>query len=180
MPRNRKCKQPRRQFPRQHHRRRCRHSFKRRNGRSWTATGRRVCPGRLEKMAPVDPARCSSRAGRQLIVEAWISLEVGEIDGVARQVEAMAGQRGGWVESADIVGEAGYRTASINVRVPAERFNDAMQTLRGLGRVNRRGGVVHGRYGPTDRQRSADDGVENAGRAADRAAGERGDGGGRN
>lgn len=79
------------------------------------------------------------QSGRQLIVEAWVSLEVGEIDGVVRQVEAIAGQRGGWVESADIVGEAGYRTATINVRVPADRFNDAMQTLRGLGRVTDEG-----------------------------------------
>lgn len=79
------------------------------------------------------------QSGRQLIVEAWVSLEVGEIDGVVRQVEAIAGQRGGWVESADIVGEAGYRTATINVRVPSDRFNDAMQTLRGLGRVTDEG-----------------------------------------
>lgn len=79
------------------------------------------------------------QSGRQLIVEAWISLEVGEIDGMVRQVEAIAGQRGGWVESADIVGEAGYRTANINVRVPAGRFDDAMQTLRGLGRVTDEG-----------------------------------------
>ena len=80
-----------------------------------------------------------AQSGRQLIVEAWVSLEVNEIDGVVRQVETVAGQRGGWVESADIVGEAGYRTANINVRVPAERFEDAMQTLRGLGRVTDEG-----------------------------------------
>ena len=80
-----------------------------------------------------------AQRGRQLIVEAWLSLEVNEIDSVVRQVEAVAGQRGGWVESADIVGEAGYRTANINVRVPAERFDDAMQTLRALGRVTDEG-----------------------------------------
>ena len=79
------------------------------------------------------------QSGRQLIVEAWLSLEVNEIDSVVRQVETVAGQRGGWVESADIVGEAGYRTANINVRVPAERFDDAMQTLRALGRVTDEG-----------------------------------------
>ena len=86
-----------------------------------------------------DTSSLQQQSGRQLIVEAWVSLEVGEIDGVVRQVEAIAGQRGGWVESADIVGEAGYRTATINVRVPADRFGDAMQTLRGLGRVTDEG-----------------------------------------
>ena len=79
------------------------------------------------------------QSGRQLIVEAWISLEVNEIDSVVRQVETVVGQRGGWVESADIVGEAGYRTANISVRVPADRFDDAMQTLRALGRVTDEG-----------------------------------------
>lgn len=99
--------------------------------------------GTLLALAGSDDSRDTSslqqQSGRQLIVEAWISLEVGEIDGMARQVETIATQRGGWVESADIVGEAGYRTATINVRVPAERFNDAMQTLRGLGRVTDEG-----------------------------------------
>lgn len=80
-----------------------------------------------------------AQSGRQLIVEAWMSLEVNEIDSMVRQVETVVGQRGGWVESADIVGEAGYRTANINVRVPADRFDDAMQTLRSLGRVTDEG-----------------------------------------
>ena len=96
-------------------------------------------PGPAGKDGSSESSSLQQQSGRQLIVEAWISLEVGEIDGVVRQVEAIAGQRGGWVESADIVGEAGYRTATINVRVPAERFNDAMQTLRGLGRVTDEG-----------------------------------------
>ncbi|MXZ92855.1 MAG: DUF4349 domain-containing protein [Chloroflexi bacterium] len=80
-----------------------------------------------------------AQSGRQLIVEAWVSLEVNDIDSVARQVETLAAQRGGWVESSDIVGEGGYRTASIGIRVPAERFNNAMDTLRGLGRVTDEG-----------------------------------------
>ena len=80
-----------------------------------------------------------AQSGRQLIVEAWVSLEVDDIDSVARQVETLAAQRGGWVESSDIVGEGGYRTASIGIRVPAERFNNAMDTLRGLGRVTDEG-----------------------------------------
>ena len=79
------------------------------------------------------------QSGRQLIVEGWIGLEVDEIDAVVRQVETVATQRGGWVESTDILGEAGYRTASINVRIPAERFDNAMETLRGLGRVSDEG-----------------------------------------
>ena len=80
-----------------------------------------------------------AQSGRQLIVEAWVSLEVADIDSVTRQVETLASQRGGWVESSNLVGEGGYRTASIGIRVPAERFNNAMDTLRGLGRVTDEG-----------------------------------------
>ena len=101
--------------------------------------GQKSLLGLADSDDSMDTSSLQQQSGRQLIVEAWISLEVGEIDGVVRQVEAMAGQRGGWVESADIVGEAGYRTATINVRVPADRFDDAMQTLRGLGRVTDEG-----------------------------------------
>lgn len=101
--------------------------------------GPRGAPGPAGKDGSSGSSSLQQQSGRQLIVEAWISLEVGEIDGVVRQVEAIAGQRGGWVESADIVGESGYRTATINVRVPSDRFDDAMQTLRGLGRVTDEG-----------------------------------------
>ena len=79
------------------------------------------------------------QTGRQLIVEAWVSLEVNEIDATVRQVEALADQRGGWVESAEIFGEAGHRSASLRVRVPADRLDNAMDALRGLGRVTDEG-----------------------------------------
>ena len=103
------------------------------------ASGPAGAPGPGGNDGAGESSSLQQQSGRQLIVEAWVSLEVGEIDSMVRQVEAVAGQRGGWVESADIVGEAGYRTANINVRVPAERFDDAMQTLRGLGRVTDEG-----------------------------------------
>lgn len=84
-------------------------------------------------------AQTNPQTGRQLIVEAWISLQVDAIDPLARQVEALAAQRGGWVESADILGEGGYRSAAIHIRVPAERFNNAMEALRALGVVTDEG-----------------------------------------
>ena len=106
---------------------------------SQSAAGPPGVPGPAGSDGASESSSLQQQSGRQLIVEAWVSLEVNEIDGVVRQVETVAGQRGGWVESADIVGEAGYRTANINVRVPAERFDDAMQTLRALGRVTDEG-----------------------------------------
>lgn len=89
-----------------------------------------------------NPGESSSfqlQAGRQLIVEGWISLEVDDVDGSVRQVEALAAQRDGWVESADIFGEAGYRRASVNIRVPSDLFDNALETLRNMGRVTDEG-----------------------------------------
>ena len=79
------------------------------------------------------------QSGRQLIVEAWITLEVADVDPVARQVETLAAQRGGWVESAEIFGEGGYRSASIRIRVPADNFDKVMASFRALGRVTDEG-----------------------------------------
>ena len=76
-----------------------------------------------------------AQSGRQLIVEGRLRLEVDDIDGAVRQLETLAGQLGGWVESAEVAGDGGFRSAFVNVRVPADRFDDAMQTLRGLGHV---------------------------------------------
>ena len=100
----------------------------------------------VERMAdmvagpPGSPAsQPQPQAARQLIVEARISLEVADIDPAVRQVEALAIQRGGWVESAEIFGEGGYRSASVNIRVQADRFDNTMDALRGLGRVTDEG-----------------------------------------
>ena len=89
--------------------------------------------------ASVEMASPQPQAGRQLIVEAWISLEVDAIDPAVRQVELLAAQREGWVESAEIYGEGGYRSASVNLRVPAGRFDNTMDALRGLGRATDEG-----------------------------------------
>ena len=80
-----------------------------------------------------------NQSARQLIVESWIGLEVDNIDAAVRHVETIAAQRGGWVESAEIYGEAGYRSASVQLRVPADRSDNVLDTLRGLGRVTDEG-----------------------------------------
>ena len=80
-----------------------------------------------------------NQSARQLIVESWIGLEVDNIDAAVRHIETIAAQRGGWVESAEIYGEAGYRSASVQLRVPADRLDNVLDTLRGLGRVTDEG-----------------------------------------
>ena len=108
------------------------------------ASGAAMSDAVTTSMAPAVPsdgvgrgqsAGAPQQSGRQLVVEAWIGLEVREIDPVVRQIEGLAMQRGGWVESSQIEGESGYRTASISLRVPAERRAETMGALRAIGRV---------------------------------------------
>ena len=80
-----------------------------------------------------------SQSARKLIVESWISLEVTNIDASVRQVESLAGQSGGWVESSEVYGEAGYRSATVRIRVPADRLSNGLDSLRAMGRVTDEG-----------------------------------------
>ena len=68
-----------------------------------------------------------------------MSLEVTDIDGTVRRVESMAVQSGGWVESSEVHGDAGYRSATVRIRVPADRLDNGLESLRSLGRVTDEG-----------------------------------------
>ena len=81
------------------------------------------------------PQTAAPQSGRRMIVEARLSLEVERIDPAARQVARIAVERGGWVESTQLYGEGGYRSATVAVRAPAERLDEAMEALRALGRT---------------------------------------------
>lgn len=81
------------------------------------------------------PQTAAQQSGRRMIVEARLSLEVERIDPAAREVARIAVQRGGWVESTQLYGEGGYRSATVAVRAPAERLEEAMEALRVLGRT---------------------------------------------
>ena len=99
----------------------------------------RPCPRLGNRKEPRCPTRSQNQSARQLIVESWVGLEVDNIDAAVRHVETIAAQRGGWVESAEIYGEAGYRSATVQLRVPADRSDNVLDTLRGLGRVTDEG-----------------------------------------
>ena len=86
-----------------------------------------------------EATQSQQQSGRQLIVEAWIGLEVDAIDASARRIEALAAQRGGWVESTEIFGESGYRSATVRIRVPAKDLENTLDALRGIGRVTDEG-----------------------------------------
>ena len=53
--------------------------------------------------------------------------------------ESLAVDSGGWVESSEVFGEAGYRSATVRIRVPVDRLDNDLESLRGLGRVTDEG-----------------------------------------
>ena len=85
------------------------------------------------------PQSAQPQSARKLIVESWISLEVTDIDANVRRVESLAVQSGGWVESSEVYGEAGYRSATVRIRVPADRLDSGLDSLRAMGRVTDEG-----------------------------------------
>lgn len=88
---------------------------------------------------PQTPDLPQPQSARKLIVESWITLEVTGIDANVRRVESLAVQSGGWVESSEVFGDAGYRSATVRIRVPADRLDSGLESLRDLGRVTDEG-----------------------------------------
>ena len=88
---------------------------------------------------PQTPNLPQPQSARKLIVESWITLEVTDIDANVRRVESLAVQSGGWVESSEVFGEAGYRSATVRIRMPADRLDSGLESLRALGRVTDEG-----------------------------------------
>jgi Domain of unknown function (DUF4349) len=77
--------------------------------------------------------------GPSVIKTADLSVEV-DRDGLGGALDAatsVAARYGGFVVSSTTGGEAG-RTGSLTLRVPADRFEEALADLAGLGEVNRR------------------------------------------
>jgi hypothetical protein len=85
--------------------------------------------------APLDvPA-----VGPSVIKTADLSVEV-DRDGLGDALDdatSVAARYGGFVVSSTTAGEAG-RTGSLTLRVPSDRFEEALEGLAGLGEVNRR------------------------------------------
>lgn len=69
---------------------------------------------------------------RLVIRDATVGLLVGEVDQVEAQIRRIADERGGWVLGSQASGEGDQRRATISFKVPAERFDDALDALTAL------------------------------------------------
>ncbi|HEX4743680.1 MAG TPA: DUF4349 domain-containing protein [Candidatus Limnocylindria bacterium] len=85
-------------------------------------------PGSIPVPAALDPTRA-------LILTASISMRANDPWGAADRAQAVATSMGGDVMSMSQSGKGDDRHASLVLRVPAERFNDALRQLRALSDV---------------------------------------------
>ena len=74
-------------------------------------------------------------AGRQVISQASISLEVDTVSTALTQVETMAEGLGGLVDSMSSSGEQNQQQATIIIRVPQDQFLTALDKLQSMGTV---------------------------------------------
>jgi hypothetical protein len=94
---------------------------------------------------PAMPASVSGQGARPVSVvlganarriqTAALSLEVADLDLVLGRVEEEAESLGGYVQDSRRGGETSSPRASFSLRVPAERFEDAVEGVSGLGKV---------------------------------------------
>ena len=85
-------------------------------------------PGSIPVPAALDPTRA-------LILTASISMRAQDPWGAADRAQAVAASLGGDVMSLSQSGKGDDRNASLTLRVPADRFNDALRQLRSLADV---------------------------------------------
>lgn len=83
--------------------------------------------------------RAAALADRKLIRTAELSIELDRYDEGLRRAEEIADSIGGFVADAKSTTAAGERASgTLSLRVPADRFGEALRRLAGLGRVRSR------------------------------------------
>ena len=74
-------------------------------------------------------------AGRKLIRDGEMSIEVRDFDATARKIAEIAQLFGGYVADSQASGDGGRRSGTMTIRVHAGSFDEAVKALRALGKV---------------------------------------------
>ncbi len=72
---------------------------------------------------------------RRIISNGFIAITVDAVPPAVSQVEGLADSLGGFVEQLSVFGQGERAQAEITIRVPQDRFSDALERLRQLGDV---------------------------------------------
>lgn len=94
-------------------------------------------PSGPEPAPPFAPFAAVPTTERRVIRQAEMTLETGSLEDAVDEASAVAEQNGGYVEQA-LTGSDEPRTARLVLRVPADRFDDALEALAKLGQVGHR------------------------------------------
>ena len=98
--------------------------------------GEQAASGAADNAARVSPA---ALADRRLIRSGELSIELQHYDEGVRRAEEIADSLGGFVADARAASAAGDRASgTLSLRVPADRFGEALRRLSELGRVRAR------------------------------------------
>ena len=96
----------------------------------------RPAPAPAPRPAPTPAAAgettLPSAQERKIVRTADMELVVDDVIDTLNQVAQMADDLGGYVVSSSVRGEEADKRANISLRVPAEKFDEAMTSLRGL------------------------------------------------
>lgn len=75
---------------------------------------------------------------RRILRTGEMAVAVTSVEDAAREVQALADRLGGYVANANLFREAERLRGTVSLRVPADRFGEAMSAVEGLGRVENR------------------------------------------
>jgi len=92
------------------------------------ASGEAAVPVAAEQVAPAQQAE----SNRLVIRTATQSMVVERVDVAEGSIRQIAAERGGYVLNSQSSGEAAARSATITIKVPAERFDETLATLGNL------------------------------------------------
>ena len=102
---------------------------------AFTAAGRGAPP-----VAPrqATPAQAPSTAPSMIIRNGDVSVEVDSLESAMEAVRRLAASLGGYIGNVSVSnGEHQVRSASLEMKIPANRFDDAMTGMQPLGKVQR-------------------------------------------
>ncbi len=87
-------------------------------------------------MTGTAPVPASQLSERKIIQTGFISIEVVDFQTSSREVDRIAIEAGGFVSNSNsFVTDNGQRRGTITIRVPKDKFKDAMEKLEGIGDV---------------------------------------------
>ncbi len=102
------------------------------------AGGRAAAENALGDVAgPADPARDPTTAGPMIIRTGQASVEIDSLEIAVAEVRALAQRVGGFIANTQMqLGQRQFRSAMLEIKVPAARFDELVNGLQPLGKVD--------------------------------------------